>query len=176
MRLLPQIFNKSEYDAELAHVRDLRLWTNEFAQTGLAYMASGPPTFLPESRFEYGCMFKQLFRPTAALEAAVRQQLQGMFGSPEGPEDGYVAMHLRLGGAVGGRLDGRLHGCLAAGLLGWRDGGRIADAFWHELLRHALLQARRPTSNSGMATSCGWRWRRPWLPGGWAWRAASTSA
>lgn len=97
-----QIFNRSVYDKQLAHVRDVRVWTNEFAGTMLSYTRDVPPTYLPDSRHVYGCMFKMLFRASPALEAALEQQMVQLFCSPQGPPGGYVAMHLRLGGAVGG--------------------------------------------------------------------------
>ena len=101
-----QIFNRSVYDIvkELAHVRDVRVWTNEFAGTMLSYTRDVPPTYLPDSRHVYGCMFKMLFKASAtsaALEEALEQQMVQLFGSPQGPPGGYLAMHLRLGGAVG---------------------------------------------------------------------------
>ena len=101
-RCRAQIFNASAYEAELGAVRDLRIWTNEYADTSAPHWRVVPSTMMPESRHVFGCMFNMLFKPSPSLEAAVKQQLQLMFKSEDAP---YVALHVRLGGAVGERHD-----------------------------------------------------------------------
>jgi hypothetical protein len=84
------------FDQTTRDLNYLQISTSELADADLPYLLKSPGATTTEGLAYFGCLFHALFRPSEALEAAVKHEIEEMFRRELKPGEGYVAAHVRV--------------------------------------------------------------------------------